>query len=250
MKKITFFLAIILFLACSTSKMIEGNPAGIGFNSADSDAKAVEIADNVMKAMGGRQSWEKTRFITWNFFGFRKLTWDKQSGDVRINNIKAKTITLLNVNTMKGRVQKDGIDVKDSTELYTLLEKSRKIWINDSYWLVMPFKLKDSGVTLKYLGEENNAKNEAEYKLQLTFDKVGVTPENKYWVYVNKTSNLVSKWAFFRKFTDEKPEFTNEWSDYQPQGKILLSGNRGRSEGNLSEIKVDKKLPKAFFKEF
>jgi hypothetical protein len=250
MKKITFFLAITLFFACSTSKMVEGNPAGAGFNTAGSDAKAIEIADNVMKAMGGRQAWDKTRFITWNFFGFRKLTWDKQSGDVRIDNIKAKTLALFNINTMKGRVQKEGVEVKDSSELFTLLDKSRKIWINDSYWLVMPFKLKDSGVTLKFLGEENNAKNETEYKLQLTFEKVGVTPENKYWVYVNKTSNLVSKWSFFRKSSDENPEFVNEWSDYQPQGKILLSGNRGRKEGNLSEIKVDKKLPKTFFKEF
>ena len=30
-------------------------------------------------------------------------------------------------------------------------------WINDLYWLVMPFKLKDSGVTLKCLGEDTTA---------------------------------------------------------------------------------------------
>jgi plasmid maintenance system killer protein len=133
--------------------------------------------------------------------------------------------------------------------LATLLDKAKKIWINDSYWLVMPFKLKDSGVTLKYLGEETE-QNQTFQVLQLTFEKVGVTPENKYKVYVNSTTHLVSKWAFFRKNTDEKPEFENVWSDYLPQGKILLSGNRGRTEGSLSEIKVDTKLPKTFFSKF
>jgi hypothetical protein len=253
LSKITVLSIVILsvFLnACAVSKnSIDSNPAATGFNQADSDAKAIAIADEVMTAMGGRRAWDKTRYITWNFFGFRKLTWDKKMGDVRIENIKAKSTTLLNVNTMKGMAKKGDAVVTDSVELATLLDKAKKIWINDSYWLVMPFKLKDSGVTLKYLGEETE-QNQTFQVLQLTFEKVGVTPENKYKVYVNATTHLVSKWAFFRKNTDEKPEFENIWSDYLPQGKILLSGNRGRTEGSLSEIKVDTKLPKTFFSKF
>ncbi len=253
LSKIIIFKIIVLSIflnACATSKnAIDLNPAATGFNQTGSDAKAIAIADDVMKAMGGRKAWDKTRYITWNFFGFRKLTWDKKMGDVRIENSKAKTITLLNVNTMKGTVKKGDAIVTDSTELAILLDKAKKIWINDSYWLVMPFKLKDSGVTLKYLGEEKD-KDQTLEVLQLTFEKVGVTPENKYKVYVNSTTHLVAKWAFFRKNTDEKPDFENVWSDYLPYGKILLSGNRGRTEGSLSEIKVDTKLPKTFFSQF
>ena len=28
------------------------------------------------------------------------------------------------------------------------------IWVNDTYWLLMPYKMKDPGVTLAYDGEE------------------------------------------------------------------------------------------------
>lgn len=248
-----YIFAFIFFTsqtACVSSKnAIDSNPAAAGFNQTGSDAKAIAIADEMMKAMGGRKAWDNTRYITWNFFGFRKLTWDKKMGDVRVENIKAKNTVLFNINTMKGTAKKAEGIVTDSTELATLLDKAKKIWINDSYWLVMPFKLKDSGVTLKYLGEETE-KDQTSQVLQLTFEKVGVTPENKYKVYVNPTTHLVTKWAFFRKSEDAKPEFENVWSDYLPQGKILLSGNRGRTEGNLTEIKVDTKLPKTFFTKF
>jgi hypothetical protein len=251
MQKILLFsIALIFFFSCSSIKNLEENPAATGFNSAGSDAKAIAIADEVMKAMGGRKAWDKTRYLSWNFFGFRRLTWDKYTGDVRVNNIKNSSLVILNVHTMQGMAKKNEAVVTDTAELHSLLDKAKKIWINDSYWLIMPFKLKDSGVTLKYLGEETNEKNESEQVLQLTFEKVGVTPENKYKVYVSKATHLVTKWAFFRKSTDEKPEFVNEWSDYQKYGNILLSGNRGRKEGNLSDIRVETKLPKTIFTAF
>lgn len=33
------------------------------------------------------------------------------------------------------------------------LQAAYRAWINDSYWFVMPYKLKDSGVTLRYRGQ-------------------------------------------------------------------------------------------------
>ena len=42
-----------------------------GFKAADSDTKAIAIADEVMSAMGGRKNLADTPYITWRFFGFR-----------------------------------------------------------------------------------------------------------------------------------------------------------------------------------
>jgi hypothetical protein len=246
MKNLLLLCGLFILGSCATQKtFVDSNPPAVGFNAAASDPKAIAIADEVMKAMGGRRAWDNTKNLTWNFFGFRQLIWDKKTGNVRVNNTKANNAVIFNVNTRQGIAQKKGEIVTDSVERATLIEKAYKIWVNDSYWLVMPFKLKDSGVTLTYKGEQNNAD-----VLQLTFESIGVTPENKYLVYVNKTTHLVEKWAFFRKNTDEKPEFENEWTDYKPFGKIMLSGNRGRKEGALTEIEVDKKLPKTFFEKF
>lgn len=56
------------------------NPPAEGFDLAHSDPAAVELADSIMAAMGGRKNWDKTRFISWNFFGRRNLVWDRQEG--------------------------------------------------------------------------------------------------------------------------------------------------------------------------
>jgi hypothetical protein len=61
----------------------DGYPAAEGFDLAGSDAKAIEIADAVMEKMGGWDNWDKTRCVTWRFFGRRLHVWDKWTGKLR-----------------------------------------------------------------------------------------------------------------------------------------------------------------------
>ncbi|MEN7548564.1 hypothetical protein AAG747_11625 [Rapidithrix thailandica] len=222
-----------------------GNPPAEGFHLESSDQKAIEVADDVMKAMGGRQNWDNTRFISWNFFGVRSLVWDKWEGRVRIDIPEQETSIAMNIHTMKGKAWVNEKEVSDPEALSNLLQRGKEIWINDSYWLVMPFKLKDSGVTLKYQGEEADQQGKRCDVLQLTFESVGVTPENKYQVFVEKDSELVSQWAFFAKATDEEPAFVTPWVGYEKKGNILLSGDRG--DRKLSEIEVHESLPDKVF---
>jgi hypothetical protein len=84
--------------------------------------------------------------------------------------------------------------------------------------------------------------------LQLTFDGVGVTPQNKYHVWVDKNSRLVVQWAYFAQATDEEPRIISPWTDYKQHGRILLSGGRG--ERNLSDIAVYETLPESIYKSF
>jgi hypothetical protein len=250
MKRIyIIFILFSFFLSAFAQKKIK-NPAAAGFNLEASDAKAIAIADEVMQANGGRKAWDKTRYLSWKFFTFRQLTWDRYTGDVRIHDLKSDTKILMNVNTGIGKVMRKGELLTDSLELSKALDRGKKILINDSYWLIMPMKLKDSGVTLKYVREDNNKEGNPADVLQLTFDKVGVTPENKYWIFVDKKTRLVSQWSFFRKASDEKPEFENVWSEYMPYGKILLSCSRGREEGKMGEIKASRKIDRKVFTEF
>ncbi|CAN0528999.1 unnamed protein product, partial [Scytosiphon promiscuus] len=173
-----------------------------GFDLENSDPTAVEIADKVMIAMGGRENGDNTRDISWNFLGFRKLLWDKFTGNVRVENQNNDLKILVNIHNLEGKVFKDGVEQTHPDSLAKFLERGKNIWINDSYWLVMPFKLKDSGVTLKYIGEDS-VMNDFSDVLELTFREVGVTPQNKYHVYVDKNSNLVNQWAFYKNYDDE-----------------------------------------------
>jgi hypothetical protein len=53
--------------------------------------------------------------------------------------------------------------------------------------------------------------------LQLTFNAVGVTPENKYWLYVDKEDHLIKQWAYYQNFKDSEPKFLKPWNNYQKQ---------------------------------
>lgn len=236
-----FFLLPIDSFSQKKSK----NPAAEGFDAAGSDAKAVAIADEVMAAQGGRKAWDNTKFIRWNFFGNRKLTWNKWTGDVRVEGLKDGSVALVNLNTGKGRYFKNGAEYTQPDSLAKYLPRAKSAWINDSYWLVMPFKLKDSGLTLKYVGEEKTEAGAEADKLQLTFKNVGDTPQNKYYVWVDKSSHLVTQWAHYRKAEDEKPNFVLPWKDYQKMGNLLLSGDRGARK--ITEIEVLDNLPEATF---
>ncbi|MGB3466343.1 MAG: hypothetical protein WBA74_13780 [Cyclobacteriaceae bacterium] len=215
------------------------NPALPGFNRADSDEKAIAIADKVMVAMGGRKAWNEMNTLSWNFLGSRKLTWDKPSGRVRIDNLREGPLETVIINlkdTSDVQVKMNGEVVTDSESLEKYGKFGRSAWINDSYWLVMPFKLKDSGVTLQYIREDTTATGESAHILQLTFEEVGDTPNNKYEVYVSKDRNLVAQWAFYRSKEQKEPNFNLPWDDYQDYNGLLLASDRG--ERDITEISV------------
>lgn len=202
----------------------------------------------VLEAMGGQKNYDKTRYIHWTFFGNQSLTWDKHKSRVRIDFLKENSVYILNLNDKSGKILKKGVEQTHPDSLNKFLEDARRIWINHSYWLVMPWKLGDPGVSLKYLGDTKTADgNDAEY-LEMTFKEVGVTPNNKYWIYFDKKSHLITQWSHFSNFADEKPRFTMPWKDYKMFGKILLSGDRG--ERKLTDIAVYQKLDESVFTDF
>jgi len=224
------------------------NPPAQGFDLAGSDPKAIQLADQVMQAMGGRKAWDDTHIVAWNFFGVRKLVWDKWSGDVRVDNLRDDQTVILNINNNQGRVFKNGKEVTEPDSVAKYVKQGKSAWINDSYWLFMPFKLKDSGVTLKYLGDDETKDSKPADVIQLTFKNVGNTPDNKYKVWIDKTSHLVTQWAHYTKYTDEQPRFTLPWAEYQRHGDILLSGERG--DRDITDIMVFSGLPGEVFSDF
>lgn len=253
------FLSFIILFSCDSKQdgqqaqnlgeHPDKNPSAEGFNESGSDRKAIEIADKVMIAMGGRNNWDTERFFTWNFFGSRSLWWDKLNGDVRIQMHKAdSTLILVNIFDGTGRVYSNGEEMNHPDSLSKYLKRGKGIWINDAYWLFMPFKLKDSGVTLTYVGEDTTQAGIAADVLQLTFEGVGNTPQNKYHVWVDRSDNLIKQWAFFRKNDMGEPNFITPWIDYKEYGSIILSGDRGKRK--ITNIAVLEYMDESIFNEF
>jgi pyrroloquinoline quinone biosynthesis protein B len=231
------------------------NPPAPGFDAAGSDERAIEIADAVMRKMGGRRAWDRTRYVKWSFFGGRRHhVWDKHAGRVRVERKGPRSgkdyVRIIDLNTGTGRAWREGEEITAPNELDAVIKAGVGEWINDSYWLAMPYKLKDSGVTLRSFGRREMADGRAADVLELTFSDVGHSPQNKYHVWVGTDSGLVEQWSYFADAADAEPVFVCPWRDWKQYGRIMLSGDRGELNGRtarLTGIAVFDELPESVF---
>lgn len=221
------------------------------------DPEAMEIANHVLAALGGQEAWERARYIRFTFnrgnVGLGKarytLTWDKWTGRYRLEGTAQEGlpyVVLMNVNTRDGEAYLDGSRL-EGKELEKYLTQAFSVWTGETYWLLMPYKLKDPGVILAYDGEEEI--RDVNYdKLYISFDNVGLKPGDQFWVYVNKETHLVDRWRFV---LEDGYEGDYWWKDWRKYGPLLLSSIRETPEGEVAiwmeDIFVADELPEEVF---
>lgn len=230
----------------------EPNPAAEGFDAKASSPKAIMIADSIMKYHGGRQAWDEARFFHWNFFGARTLTWDKHESRVRIDVPKENKVYLLDYSgeELAGKVRVLGDEVTDAEVLTEELSKAYSMFINDAFWLVQQFKLKDAGVILQMADEQIDPQaSRPSFVIDQTFDQVGDTPQNRYRLFVDKVTYRINTWQFFRNAEDTEPAIETPWNGYYPHDDILISSDRG-GRFQLTEVSVKKQMNERVFTEF
>jgi hypothetical protein len=101
-----------------------------------------------------------------------------------------------------------------------LSEKAYARWINDTYWLMLPLKLLDPGTKLE-MEAPQEVNGEKHQVLKLSFDRVGLTPGDVYWLYVNPEANRIVRWEMLLEGSNERAGVTFE--DYHPVGPLLLA---------------------------
>ena len=242
-----FFVALLTFLVSW--------PA-IAEHHEKRDAKAVEIAQRSLEAMGGADAWANTRYLRFDFFGFRLHHWDRHTGRHRLEGKTREGQEYVIVHDINeagkgaGTAWLDGKEL-EGEERAQWLERAYGAWINDAYWLVMPYKLLDPGVHLTYDGSEEL--DETTYdKLKLTFEGVGLTPGDTYWAFIDRETGLMGRWAYHLESYKEDQEPTHwRWTGWETHGNIKLAPTRIKvddgSERGLGQIAVLDELPDAAF---
>ncbi|RJE70505.1 DUF6503 family protein [Reichenbachiella sp. MSK19-1] len=259
--QIFFLLFGAILLACSPSQpkteetknneqtaITDINEPAIGFNIEESDPTAIFLADKVMTAMGGRKAWNEIAYIRWEIPNQRTLSWDKKNNKVRIDTPAQNDIYLLNLNDGSGKVKKNGKVIESSDSLAKYLSKGHEIWFKDSYDLLMPYMLKENGVTLYYLGEDTTANGRDSQKLQLTFDKQLSSSPPMYEIWIDAEDGRITQTDYYPSEAYTEPTTTNTWSNYKKHGNILLP--ESQSNTPTQEIEVLTSLPKNTFYEF
>lgn len=221
--------------------------------SSDSDARAVEIAHRTLEAMGGAEAWDAVRFLRFDFFGFRAHHWDRETGRHRLEGKTREGqsyVVLHDLDRRAGRAWLDGEELEGEA-LGEWLERAHGAWVNDTYWLLMPYKLLDPGVHLSYEGEMT-LDGETYDTVKLTFDRVGLTPGDTYWAYFDRRTGLMDRWAYHLESWEADREPTHWlWLDWETYGGVKLSSTRRNledgSERGLGPIAVFDSLPESVF---
>ena len=192
--------------------------------TATSDPRAVAIADDVTKALGGKDRWDALPGLRWTFEvsindtvrSVRAHSWDKKTGWHRVSG-KTRTgmpFTFIDQLDGQGGMAWMNANTIEGDSLGKLLKRSKSMWTNDTYWMLMPYKLRDPGVTLQYDGEEKDGDRTFD-RIALSFDHVGETPGDHYWVSVNRANHRIEKWTYLLQGQTEKETWTWEgWEEH------------------------------------
>lgn len=219
------------------------------------DPRAEQVASRLVAALGGEATFAKVRYVSFSFNGRRQHWWDRQTGRHRLegtNREGQSYLVLANVNDGgkgAGQAFLAGAEVTGE-EKAKLLENAYSAWINDFYWLLVPFKLHDPGVSLAYEGEETVDGALCD-KIKMTFDHVGLTPGDTYWLLVDRASGLLARWEYVLE-GQQPPATAWRWQAWERYGPgVLLSGERVLLDGSrkltLEKISLPDSLPDSVF---
>jgi hypothetical protein len=192
------------------------------------ESKATAIADQVMRALGGRAAWDRLPGLRWTFEVSvndtlrpgRRHAWDKMNGWHRVEGQTRAGVPYCyigNLDRDEGRAWMDGNAIEGDS-LQKLLKRSKSMWINDAYWMLMPYKLRDPGVHLSYDGDTLIAGITYD-RLALSFENVGDTPGDRYWVYVNRANHRVERWDMVLE-GDQPPAKSYTWEGWEQHGGL------------------------------
>ncbi len=222
--------------------------------AAERDPQAEAVARRMMEAMGGEDAWNNARYVRFDFIVTaggeervnRSHLWDKYSGRYRLeqDTAEGRRIVLFNVNDKDGQVFLDGEKLPES-EAGKQIEAAYSAFINDMYWLAMPWKWFDPGVNLKHLGVRQHDGKPCDV-IELTFQNVGFTPGDTYHAYVSQSSNLMVYWEYTLQ-SGRKGAWEWEYGDFNG---VTLATNHTNAEGNsinMGGVSVTQQVDEALF---
>jgi hypothetical protein len=225
------------------------------------DADVTRIHTRMIGEMAPSNGWERTRYLEFDWAVnrpdggeplVRAHRWDRWEGQARV---EAPTqdggayVAIFDTSDPEaGRVWVDGEEITGEAAAERL-QGAYRAHINDGYWLLMPYKWTDPGVTATYQGEVTDQETGVQWEVvELSFDGVGLTPQNMYRAWINSESGLMERWEHFSN-AEANPS-PSDWTEWVEAGPISLALNR-RSGGELriffSHVLASETVPEGAF---
>lgn len=163
-------LAAVLFgavIVLMGAAYFMSDPRPEGTPGPEAEAMATKMETAVRK-----DAWERTGAVRWSFFDEHHYVWDRVRGLVEVK--WGDTRVLLRTADKTGLAWgKNGAIT--GADLESALDRAYAFWINDSFWLNPVAKLRDPGVTLGTVTEDDG-----QVGLLVSYTSGGVTPGDAY----------------------------------------------------------------------
>jgi len=223
------------------------------------DPEAARLFRQVLDTLAPGGGWDRTRYLEFDWIVARESgperrshRWDRETGRYRVEAPLGDADTMVALFDVDEPTEGEGVwvngaGVTDPARSDSLASRAHAIFINDSYWLLMPFKWGDPGVRAVHAGTEELWGKTYEV-VELTFEgSTGLTPQNRYRAFVDPASGVMEAWQFFRNRADTEPGFTLAWTEWRRYGPILLSSRRETEDGSsriwFENLKADTEVP-------
>ncbi|MDZ7265749.1 MAG: hypothetical protein ONB48_00250 [candidate division KSB1 bacterium] len=237
-------LASLLLPACQPEPRPEqpNKSYALAFDPSQSDSAAVRIAREISRAVGS----EKLAQVKQLSFHYTVQSdtgiivdwshdWDRQTNRYRLAGRlgQDQIVVYFNLNSQQeGAVFTNGRRA-GVEEAHSLLGMAYSRFINDTYWLLCPFKLMDPGARLQYEGTQEVQGVRYEV-LRLSFiERVGLTPDNVYRLFIDPATYLLRRWEYM-PVAGATP-VAAVWENWQDFGEFKLATER-KMEGSNRRI--------------
>jgi len=220
----------------------EGSPAG-------PDAQAAAVSGQVLEAVGGRAALAGTNYVRFTLVvekeGAVRLSrthyWDLRKQLHRLETTEkdgSSVVCLTHLPSREG-VCTVGEKVLMDEEAKPRIVRTLAAWTHDLHWLMMPYLIKDPDVSLKYGGEVKEGAAVFD-KLLVDLENAGLTPRDKSWIYVDRKTHRIDRWACVLR-DESGPPMPAEpgvwaWKGWTRFGKLMLSTERIAADGKAKVL--------------
>lgn len=229
-------VSVLLLVGCE-----QGTDGGDrGTTAADSaagsfgDPDVARIHRRMMDTLAPDGGWERARYIRFDWVvergegpSTRRFhRWDRRTGLYRVESATedGAMVALFDVDEpLEGRVWVDGALV-EGDQRRDLLDRAYAVFVNDTFWLLMPYRWEDPGVRAEYVGRETDSAGSSFDVVRLSFDQAERAPRSVYHAWVSPESGLLERWHQFR--TEGVEPLVSEWRGWRRVGPIMLADER------------------------
>jgi len=251
----------LFWAACAPNSGSDSEPTVAPTDTIAPETRADSVAYRLLRAHGA-DAWASAPYLRFNFGietpdGAQTIArhlWNRNTGEYRIEwtaGPDSSYVALVNVRDpqdgrLSGTVYLNG-DELTGTAGNSAREQAYGRFVNDTYWLLAPLKVYDPGVNRTYLPDSSTAEHDV---LQLTFNDVGRTPGDRYWLYVSTETGQLERWAYhLQGMPDDAPPQFYDWTQYQglqaPGGTVRLAPRKEAAGADRALLTNQLALPES-----